>query len=577
MRKAGGAFALCVLLAAMPGAAGAETTQTTETLTVAPAADTYVSSESKAKSYGAYAYMTVDGSPSKTAFLRFDVAGIGARTITNARLRLHQVDTTKLGGRVLAMSNAAWPESVTWNTQPAIDGPALAQFGAAASGQWYEVSLGATAVKGDGPVSFAIDNPGTDGSKWASRESANPPQLLIDVAGEPPPPPPPPPPPSEEGVSTIAGPTIGSSDPTFFAMQHRVVRTSSGRVLAVYGRHASGVDLAWRDGGGAWSTTPLLAGTGTGDWPASIVTAWGADGKEHGWVAWGGTTGFGEKPRPVQMRHLYDVNAPGGPVPGAVVQVAEPGAAGNGRVDIAMEQLPNGAARGWVFWVRRTNTSDTASEHYVASFDGIESDTPTLNPPTLLLSNPNPSLATFVDSTGTAAGLRLVMRTSGSNLTVYRHDPAVAVGGWSTLKAGMTISGSSRPAAAALPNGEVLVAVESNTNNDIVTVQRFAVDGTPKAIELSMTGYREPTIAVMKSGAAVLVAIRAADGVLVSRTLATATTWSTEDRVELGAEGGGNYQWPNAVRQSDDTLRLVVRGPAAASYQTSVLSVVRSL
>ena len=561
LRRIGAAFALCVILA-MPAAAEATTA---ETLALAPAADTYVAADAKSKSYGAATSMTVDGSPTKKAFVRFDVAGVGNRIVTGVRLRLRQADNTKLGGRVLAMSNTTWPESATWSTQPAIDGPVLAQFGAASSGQWYEVSLGAAAVKGDGAVSFALDNPGTDGSKWSSRESAYPPQLLVDVADPPPLP--------DAGLSTVADAAIGSSDPTFFAGQHRLVRTRNGRALAVYGTHASGINVGWRDGDGAWASAPVLSGTGTGDWPASIAITTTAEGAEHAWVAWGGTAGFGERPKPVEMRRLSNLDDPAGPAIGPVVQVAPAGVAGNGRVDIAFERLPSGVPRGWLFWVHRTNTTDTASGHFVASFDGVGSDAPTLNPPTLLLANPNASLATFVDAAG-PAGLRLVMRTAASNLTVYRHDPAAAVGGWATPKAGITISGSSRPAAAALSNGEVLVAVESNTNNDIVTVQRFAVDGTPKPVELSLTGYREPTIAAGRNGTAIVVAVRAADGVLVSRTLAT--TWSTQDRVELGAEGGGNYQWPNTLRQSDGVLRLVVRGPSAGANQSAVLSVVRA-
>ncbi len=74
----------------------------------------------------------------------------------------------------------SWSESVSWNTRPAIDGSLLGSFGAVAAGNWYEVEFGAAAVR-DGVVSYAIDSTSGDGVRWATRESATPPRLLIDV------------------------------------------------------------------------------------------------------------------------------------------------------------------------------------------------------------------------------------------------------------------------------------------------------------------------------------------------------------------------------------------------------------
>lgn len=565
MRKWVGGFALCVVFSVLPRPAGAEAPTTT--LAFSPVADTFVNAESSAKSYASYAYLSVDGSPVKNAYLRFYVAGLEGKTVTGVRLRLYQDDVTKMGGRVHAMADTGWSEAMTFNTQPAVSGPQLAAFGAVSQGAWYEVSLGAGAVTGDGAVAFALTSDNTNGAKWSSRESANPPQLLVNAEGAPPPP-------TEEGLSTVAGPTAGSSDPTFFASQHRVVRTKAGRTLAVYGTHASGVSVAWRDGAGPWSAAPLLSGTGTGDWPASIALATTPDGVEHAWAVWGGTTGFGEKPRPVEMRRLSKLDDPAGPAIGPVVTVAAPGAAGNGRVDIGFERLANGAPRGWLFYVHRLTTADSSSEQHMASFDGVGSDAPTLNAPAVLSSTRSPLVGTFV--AGPNGGLKLVARHTSGALTLYRHDAAAAVGGWTTPKAGIALASASRPAAAALPTGEVLAVVESDTANHVVTVQRFGADAAPKAPELTLTGYREPTVVADPGGGALLVAVRHSDGALVSRALAGGA-WSAADRVEIGPEGGGNYQWPNAIRQSDGRLRLIVRGPSGGSNQTSVLSLVRPL
>lgn len=259
----------------------------------APSADASAASDKPATSYGTAAKLEVDGKPSKITFLRFDVSGIEGRVVKNARLRMYQVDSSTAGGRVVAMSNTTWTESLTWNTRPTADGPVVATFGAVASKTWYEVPLHNVTLA-DGAFSFAIDSTSSNGADWASRESANPPQLIADIEnGESPPPPPEP---GEIEVSTVAGPTEGSSDPTYYANNRHIAVTAGGRELAVHGRHATGIQLAWRDAGGSWQRTTngavadglLLRNTGTGDWPASIAVG-GDPSDQQAWVVWGGT------------------------------------------------------------------------------------------------------------------------------------------------------------------------------------------------------------------------------------------------------------------------------------------------
>jgi hypothetical protein len=53
--------------------------------------------------------------------------------------------------------------------------------------------------------------------------------------------------------------------------------------------------------------------------------------------------------------------------------------------------------------------------------------------------------------------------------------------------------------------------------------------------------------------------------------------WSTIDRVEIGAEGGGNYAAPNAVSRTDGRLRFVVGGAGDSEIQSRVLEFQRPL
>ena len=76
------------------------------------------------------------------------------------------------GGTIHAISNCSWSETtMTWNTQPAIAGPALATLGAVAIGQVADFDVTA-AIPGDGVYCFAIDTPSTDSAIYNSRESA---------------------------------------------------------------------------------------------------------------------------------------------------------------------------------------------------------------------------------------------------------------------------------------------------------------------------------------------------------------------------------------------------------------------
>lgn len=558
----GGVLATATML--VPAAPARAATVTTS---VVAAADTSVRSDSPSKSYGSATALLVDGSPQRQSFLRFDVSGIAGRRVVDVRLRMYQVDKSPTGGTVHTISSNSWSESITWSTKPAVDGPARATFGAVATGAWYEVSLGAV-LSADGPLSLAVVSANADGADWASRETTTPPRLVLVLEDAPPPPPPPS---GDTGLTTVADSSTGSSDPTNYAMNHRLAMTAAGRRLTVFGLHGTGVQLAWRDNGGAWSRTTrgavssglLLGGTGTGDWPASIAVATGADGREHAWVMWAGTGGYGETPKPVELRHLSDLDNPGGPVVGPVVRLAEPGF-GTGKADLVLQRGADGVTRGHVVWNRRLSSTDTSSDLVLATFTGIERDTPTVTHSTVLWTTSSVRSVTLVSGAG---GARLVGRNGAGRLTAYRYDPAA---GWVKGLDGPAVLTGVRHAATGLADGSTLVAMQPDGADASVRVLRFGPDLTPQPTELVLSGYVQPSIADV-GASTVLVAVRASDGLVVSRQR-TSSGWSTVDRVEVGPEGGGNHQWPNAVRSANGRLEFVVRGPGVSSTRTSVLA-----
>src|SRR5439155_256685 len=72
--------------------------------------------------------------------LRVRVAGVGTRQVTGAHLLLQVAKVTNAqsvsGGRIHPITDCGWNErTMTWSTQPAIDGPVLATAGAVAQGR----------------------------------------------------------------------------------------------------------------------------------------------------------------------------------------------------------------------------------------------------------------------------------------------------------------------------------------------------------------------------------------------------------------------------------------------------------
>jgi hypothetical protein len=144
------------------------------TNTFGASVDTYISQANPAASYATNRQLQAVASPLvKQSFISFTVANLPADAeIVSATLRLTVVNDSTSGGQVYDMGGTAWPDSVTWNSRPAINGPLLASIGPVILNQVVEVNVRA-AVQGTGLYSFAITAPGTTTNTvgYASRES----------------------------------------------------------------------------------------------------------------------------------------------------------------------------------------------------------------------------------------------------------------------------------------------------------------------------------------------------------------------------------------------------------------------
>ena len=148
--------------------------------TLNPVADAYVSLSSPTKNYAAYTdlkMLAFNGTYEYHPYFQFSVAGLGGAPVS-AKLRLFVTDGGTSGGNWFAPTGSGTETTLNWNNAPPLTGTPFATVGAVPVGQWVEVDVTAQ-ITGNGTYTFAATNPTTDMVTFASKESANPPQLVI--------------------------------------------------------------------------------------------------------------------------------------------------------------------------------------------------------------------------------------------------------------------------------------------------------------------------------------------------------------------------------------------------------------
>ena len=150
------------------------------TLIFNPTADTYVQSDVPTTNYGTAITLKVDASPDTQSFLRFNVQGI-AGTINSATLRLYANNGSSTGYQVFPLTSSSWTETgTTYNDKPAT-GSLVATSGSFTSGSWTEANL-LPLVTGNGELNIGLKTTSSTSMNFSSREGANPPQLVVNIA-----------------------------------------------------------------------------------------------------------------------------------------------------------------------------------------------------------------------------------------------------------------------------------------------------------------------------------------------------------------------------------------------------------
>jgi len=130
--------------------------------------------------FGLSVQLATDASPEILSFVRFNVQGLSG-DVTSARVRLLVQSDSTVGFNVLEVTDTTWSETdITYDNAPAV-GALINSSGGIASGEWIEVDM-TPFITGDGLYSMAIISDDSNRILYSSREGADPPELVVEVA-----------------------------------------------------------------------------------------------------------------------------------------------------------------------------------------------------------------------------------------------------------------------------------------------------------------------------------------------------------------------------------------------------------
>lgn len=161
------------------------------TITLNPAADAFVRkgdaiNNNADKNYGTRTELEIDGTGSAIrdlSYLKFDLASLSGFSILDAKLRIRITNSSGNTQTIKHVDDNTWIESgsggITFNNRPSPSGT-INTFPGGSSGNWIEIDMTAAVDSKVGQtLSFLIDQTGTNGFDFNSRESSNDPELII--------------------------------------------------------------------------------------------------------------------------------------------------------------------------------------------------------------------------------------------------------------------------------------------------------------------------------------------------------------------------------------------------------------
>ena len=178
------AVALAASVAIPALATGPAPATAADTLTVVATADAQVKSSSPTKNYGTSSELRARAAAKDyhRSFLSFTIPDLSA-TPRRAAIRLFVTDESPAGGKIHRILGAWTERGVTWSTAPKLEVAYMTALPATpAAGQWFEVAIPVATVSSGSKLQLAIVGANGNSVRYASRETANAPRLVLSFA-----------------------------------------------------------------------------------------------------------------------------------------------------------------------------------------------------------------------------------------------------------------------------------------------------------------------------------------------------------------------------------------------------------
>jgi cell division septation protein DedD len=178
-RRAMGVLASLATLVLLVAAALGAPVSADSTTTANPVADSYVNQDAPSANYGTANHILVDGTPRKHGYLRFDLSTSSAKVL-KATLRIYANSQSGVGYSVY-QTGSSWNEKAIDYANAPARGAFVNFSGSFKANTWTSVDV-TRAVKAGTQVGFELIPRNSTNINLASRESANPPQLVMTLA-----------------------------------------------------------------------------------------------------------------------------------------------------------------------------------------------------------------------------------------------------------------------------------------------------------------------------------------------------------------------------------------------------------
>jgi hypothetical protein len=160
---------------------------TSQTVTLTPTADSYVSSGTATTNYSTSPTLNVDSSPADTTYFKFDLSAYAGKTLESATLQLRSAGNGSTGTQNVKLATTdTWTETaITYNNRPTLGSTILGRLGPTSTNTNYSISLDANGLAGKlgQQLTLGLDSSSSDGLALSSKEVGGTavPKLVLTV------------------------------------------------------------------------------------------------------------------------------------------------------------------------------------------------------------------------------------------------------------------------------------------------------------------------------------------------------------------------------------------------------------